>query len=95
MTSRVRRGWNAVETWRGLRLRNVAPPQRDSWLAALLAPYLERRFSELMPGSSIASVQSRGNREAPRPTPPCMKSYNFESWRGDGKPLTGDGQLFR
>ncbi len=39
------------ERWEGLRLRALAPVElRDAWPPALLAPYLERRLGELLPG---------------------------------------------
>jgi enediyne polyketide synthase len=42
------------ERWEGLRLRavdRIAPP--EMWRAALLAPYVERRLQELLPGSGV------------------------------------------
>ncbi|HEY4593976.1 MAG TPA: SDR family oxidoreductase, partial [Thermoanaerobaculia bacterium] len=42
------------ESWQGLKLRavdRIAPP--ESWTAALLAPYVERRLQELLPGSDV------------------------------------------
>ncbi|MEA2604485.1 MAG: enediyne polyketide synthase [Acidobacteriota bacterium] len=42
------------ERWEGLRLRavdRIAPPA--SWTAALLAPYVERRLQDLLPGSGV------------------------------------------
>jgi enediyne polyketide synthase len=42
------------ERWEGLRLRavdRIAPPA--SWTAALLAPYVERRLQDLLPGSGL------------------------------------------
>jgi enediyne polyketide synthase len=42
------------ESWQGLRLRavdRIAPP--EAWTAALLAPYVERRLQELLPGSDV------------------------------------------
>jgi enediyne polyketide synthase len=42
------------ERWEGLRLRavdRIAPP--EAWTAALLAPYVERRLQELLPGSAV------------------------------------------
>jgi enediyne polyketide synthase len=43
------------ERWEGLRLRAVADrPIPDAWTESLLAPYLERRVQELIPGCSIS-----------------------------------------
>jgi enediyne polyketide synthase len=42
------------ERWEGLRLRavdRIAPPA--SWTASLLAPYVERRLQDLLPGSGL------------------------------------------
>ena len=42
------------ESWQGLKLRavdRIAPP--EAWTAALLAPYVERRLQELLPGSAV------------------------------------------
>ncbi|HEY3570766.1 MAG TPA: SDR family NAD(P)-dependent oxidoreductase, partial [Thermoanaerobaculia bacterium] len=58
-------GGDLRERWQGLRLRavdRIAPP--EAWTAALLAPYVERRLQELLPGSSVRiSLESNG--EAP------------------------------
>jgi enediyne polyketide synthase len=65
------------ERWEGLRLRavdRVTPP--SSWSSALLAPYVERRLQELIPGSGIqVAVESNGRAVARRHRP-------------DGKPET-------
>ncbi len=43
------------ERWEGLRLRAVdRTPAPDDWPAALLAPYLERRLEEILPGAAVA-----------------------------------------
>ena len=70
------------ERWEGLRLRavdRVTPP--PAWSSALLAPYVERRLQELIPGSGIqVSVESNGRAVARRHRP-------------DGKPETNGGHL--
>jgi enediyne polyketide synthase len=55
----------AVERWEGLRLRGVAPiapPER--WPLALLGPWVERRFQELLPGGAVSVLLER--RAGPR-----------------------------
>ena len=50
----VTAGVELRERWEGLRLRavdRIAPP--EAWTAALLAPYVERRLQELLPGSAV------------------------------------------
>jgi enediyne polyketide synthase len=50
----VTAGGELRERWEGLRLRavdRIAPP--EAWRAALLAPYVERRLQELLPGSDV------------------------------------------
>ena len=42
------------ERWEGLRLRAVDRPSApEAWNAALLAPYVERRLADLLPGSPV------------------------------------------
>ena len=42
------------ERWNGLRLHAVAPIEmQHAWPAALLAPYLERRLSEILPSTEV------------------------------------------
>jgi enediyne polyketide synthase len=68
------------ERWEGLELRavdRISPP--ESWTAALLAPYVERRLQELMPGSRFQiALEQAGAGAAPRHRP-------------DGKPEAADG----
>ena len=50
----VTAGGELRERWEGLRLRavdRIAPP--EAWTAALLAPYVERRLQELLPGTDL------------------------------------------
>jgi enediyne polyketide synthase len=69
------------ERWEGLRLRavdRVTPP--TSWSSALLAPFVERRLQELIPGSGVqVAVESNGRAVSPRHRP-------------DGKPEAAETQ---
>ncbi|HSF39306.1 MAG TPA: type I polyketide synthase [Thermoanaerobaculia bacterium] len=69
-----------LERWEGLRLRavdRVAPP--PSWSSALLAPYLERKLQEILPGSGLrVAFESAQNGSARRHRP-------------DGRPETDNG----
>jgi enediyne polyketide synthase len=50
------------ERWEGLTLRavdRIAPPA--AWTAALLAPFIERRFAELLPGSGVRVTLDGGD----------------------------------
>ncbi|HEX4962594.1 MAG TPA: type I polyketide synthase [Thermoanaerobaculia bacterium] len=53
------------ERWEGLRLKavdRIAPPA--SWTSALLAPYVERRLQEILPGAGVqVALASNGNRD--------------------------------
>ena len=43
------------ERWEGLRLRRVGcAPTQGEWAESLLAPYIERRVGELVPGASVS-----------------------------------------
>ncbi|MFL6262406.1 MAG: SDR family NAD(P)-dependent oxidoreductase [Thermoanaerobaculia bacterium] len=57
------------ERWEGLRLRavdRIAPP--EAWTAALLAPYVERRLQELLPGTDLrVSLGADGPERRHRP----------------------------
>ena len=48
------------ELWGGLLLRRVAVNELPQMPAALLAPYLERRLAELIPGSQVAVAIEQG-----------------------------------
>jgi enediyne polyketide synthase len=53
------------ERWEGLRLRavdRVSPP--EAWTAALLAPYVERRLEEMLPGSRLRIALERNGHGA-------------------------------
>lgn len=54
------------ERWEGLRLRRVGPlAPADGWAPALLAPYLERRVGELVPGAAVSvALEGGGGRRA-------------------------------
>jgi enediyne polyketide synthase len=50
-----------VERWEGLRLRAIdRTPAPGAWPAPLLAPYLERRLEELLPGAGLRVVLAAG-----------------------------------
>jgi enediyne polyketide synthase len=54
-------GGDNCERWEGLQLRRVGQsPAAPKWIEPLLAPYLERRLAELVPGSfaSIAVISA-------------------------------------
>ncbi len=66
------------ERWEGLKLRAVdRTVLPESWTAALLGPYIERRLQEILPGShvQVALEEEHGNGRRHRP---------------DGKPETAD-----
>jgi enediyne polyketide synthase len=92
---------NAIERWDGLRLIGVHHRSPNAlWPAALLAPYLERRISELMPAAkiSVALLQN----EADEPSDRSERSdAAFRTLLGnkalvlrrpDGKPESADGR---
>ncbi|HVT14604.1 MAG TPA: SDR family NAD(P)-dependent oxidoreductase [Thermoanaerobaculia bacterium] len=86
----LRRDGTLCERWEGLRLRAVgsATPPR-TWPAALLAPYLERRLEEILPGAGLLiALEPRGpvppgsdERRLPGHGPPRLH-------RPDGRPET-------
>jgi enediyne polyketide synthase len=86
----LRRDGTPCERWEGLRLRAVgrATPPR-TWPAALLAPYLERRLEEILPGAGLLiALEPRGpvppgsdERRLPGHGPPRLH-------RPDGRPET-------
>jgi enediyne polyketide synthase len=67
------------ERWEGLRLRAVDRISlAGPWTAALLAPYVERRLEEMLPGSHLrVSLERAGN--------------GLGAHRPDGKPEAADG----
>ncbi len=85
------------ERWEGLHLRGVAeaPPRQGAWPAALLGPYLERRFHELCPGSDITvALEERAGR-GERRTRALRRALGRSLpvfRRSDGKPVAADGR---
>ncbi len=77
------------ERWEGLRLRavdRIAPP--ESWTAALLAPYVERRLQEILPGSRVqVALEQAGDGAALRQ----LRQLRQLRHRPDGKPEAADG----
>jgi enediyne polyketide synthase len=72
------------ERWEGLKLRavdRIAPP--PSWSAALLAPYVERRLQEILPGCRV--------QVALEPAASRAGGGNSLRHRPDGKPEPADG----
>lgn len=92
---------SVLETWRGLRLRVVSgtkPP--TPWVASLLAPYIERRVAELIPGSSLSvtiaakengDAESRG-RESDQAIASALDRPVTVRRRPDGKPEVSSHQ---
>ncbi len=84
------------ERWEGLKLRavaRIAPP--EAWTAALLAPYVERRLQELLPGSAVR-VSLGAEAEAPFHHRPdgAPEGGISRSHAGDlVLAVTGDGRL--
>jgi enediyne polyketide synthase len=67
------------ERWEGLKLRAVDRTiLPKSWAAALLAPYVERRLQEILPGSHVRVALEE-------------KNGNGRRHRLDGKPEAADG----
>ena len=84
------------ERWQGLRLRIVADATRPTeWPAALLGPYLERRFAELVDGSRLAVSIEAGEGERPARSDRALAGTlgigNTVRRRPDGKPEAEDG----
>jgi enediyne polyketide synthase len=90
------------ERWEGLTLRavdRIAPPA--AWTAALLAPYVERRLQELLPGSHVRVTLDDGQSPALRHRPdgaPELVQRNqagLSRSHADGLVLavTGDGRI--
>jgi enediyne polyketide synthase len=88
------------ERWEGLTLRavdRIAPPA--AWTAALLAPYVERRLQELLPGSRVRVTLDGG--EDPQGPPlrhrpdgaPEMTGISRSHAGGLVLAVTGDGRI--
>jgi enediyne polyketide synthase len=68
-------GGAVLERWEGLTLRRVAPQARSAaWPEMLLAPYVERRVSELLPGARVGVVMERGREDARESRGACAAS---------------------
>jgi enediyne polyketide synthase len=86
------------ERWEGLRLRAVGGAEfKGAWPAGLLAPYVERRVRELLPGAALsvaferdaaAQRRTRGARAVER----AVGAGAHALRRTDGKPETLDGR---
>ncbi len=78
------------ETWGGLRLHAVAPIEtRRPWPAALLAPYLERRLTEILPSAGVRVALNEAT---------AHQDIKCSCHRADGKPevrIHGGTQLSR
>jgi len=78
------------ERWEGLRLRALAPVEpRDAWPPALLAPYLERRLGELLPGACLQVGLETGPERRRRRDNALLRLLGAEAillHRPDGKP---------
>jgi enediyne polyketide synthase len=86
------------ERWEGLALRavdRIAPP--EAWTAALLAPYVERRLQEMLPGSrlEIALERNGGGAAGPHRLDGRPETAGLSrSHAGDlVLTVTGDGRL--
>jgi enediyne polyketide synthase len=66
------------ERWNGLRLHAVAPIDiQRPWLAALFAPYLERRLAEILPSTNVRISLNKVT---------ANQDSKFSCHRPDGKP---------
>ncbi len=86
------------ERWEGLALRavdRIAPP--EAWSAALLAPYVERRLQEMLPGSRLEIALERNGGGAAVGHRPDGKPETVGLSRSHAGDLvlsvTGDGRL--
>jgi enediyne polyketide synthase len=86
------------ERWEGLRLRavqRIEPP--EAWRAALLAPYLERRLEEILPGRRVRITlgpDSHGPRHRPDGKPETNGRQISRSHAGElVLEVTGDGRI--
>jgi enediyne polyketide synthase len=91
---------NVRERWEGLRLRAVdRPPAPEQWTAALLAPYVERRLDDLLPGAAVrvalAPAPGKRAQHADAASAALVRYLLGEEailrHRPDGKPETGGG----
>ena len=81
-----------LERWSGLTLHKVENLKVKSWIEPLLVPYLERRISELIPGTNIQiSVLNKNNltrreRSVMAISEASLSEQNEIIHRPDGKP---------
>jgi enediyne polyketide synthase len=81
-----------VERWDGLSLTAIEAKRNGrSWIEPILAPYLERRFRELVPGTdiSVAVIHDEGGDHLARSNKAIRMLVDAESEifrRSDGKP---------
>ncbi len=86
-----------VEWWEGLHLRAVSGlAPRAIWIPALLGPYVERKFHELVPESTLRVVVERHDQRAGVASDravQCVAGTNGSIWRRpDGKPEVANGR---
>lgn len=80
------------ERWQGLRLHVVAGAEyRGPWAAALLGPYVKRRWHELLPGASVVFEREAGGARRERGDRALRRAVGrddaFVVCRRDGKPF--------
>jgi enediyne polyketide synthase len=92
---------NLLETWEGLELQVIKhkDPQ-DTWISALLPPYLERQIKEVMPNADLTLIidydatverRVRSDRSLLASQKSKVKSQKVYR-RGDGKPELKNGE---
>lgn len=88
----------ACERWEGLQLRAVtAPAVRRAWPFLLLAPYVQRRLEELLPGCRVAVALERSGASerraaADRALAVALDAPAAIGRRPDGRPEAADGR---
>jgi enediyne polyketide synthase len=70
-----------LESWKGLRLRQIEPVPVHAWSPALLGPYIERRVGELLPQSNICVQVEDG------PSVGGNREESQRIHRPDGRPV--------
>ncbi|MBJ6763934.1 SDR family NAD(P)-dependent oxidoreductase [Myxococcaceae bacterium JPH2] len=86
-----------LERWEGLRLQRIeSPPEPTEWPASLLAPYMERRIGELLPGATLhVALDARPDEVRPGRTDRVLRSVMGATGavfrRPDGKPVPTNG----
>ncbi|MBU8900206.1 SDR family NAD(P)-dependent oxidoreductase [Corallococcus sp. M34] len=88
---------DVVERWEGLRLKRIeSTPEPTAWPASLLAPYMERRIGELLPGATLhVALDARPDEVRPGRTDRVLRSVMGATGavfrRPDGKPVPTSG----